>query len=88
GKGFGIHELMDQIGAILGPLIFALALHRRGVPSGYPLGFSILWIPAILSLLFLALARIHYRRTSPPQGMPRKARLWDGGSGPFRSVDS
>ncbi len=72
GKGFGIHELMDQIGAILGPLIFALALHRRGVPSGYPLGFSILWIPAILSLLFLAFARIHYRRTSPPQGMPRE----------------
>lgn len=54
GLGFGIHEAMDQIGAIIGPLIFTVAFMLGG---GYEEGYSILWIPAILCLLFLAIAK-------------------------------
>ena len=54
GWGFGIHEAMDQIGAILGPLIFSAAFILKG---GYRQGFSILWIPVILTLIVLFVAK-------------------------------
>lgn len=54
GWGFGIHEAMDQIGAIGGPLIFAAAVMLKG---GYRSGFTVLWIPALLSLAVLLVAR-------------------------------
>lgn len=57
GFGFGIHEAFDQIGAIVGPLIFSAALITRG---GYRTGFHILWIPAILVLVFVFLARARF----------------------------
>ncbi|RZN41111.1 MAG: MFS transporter [Methanophagales archaeon ANME-1-THS] len=55
GLGFGVHEALDQIGAIIGPLIFSLVFWLGG---DYHLGFSILWIPALLVLGVLAIARI------------------------------
>ncbi|MEA3442606.1 MAG: MFS transporter [Chloroflexota bacterium] len=54
GWGFGIHEALDQVGAIIGPLIFSLVFLLNG---GYREGFTILWIPALLTLAILALAR-------------------------------
>ena len=57
GFGFGIHEALDQIGAIIGPLIFSFVFYLRG---GYREGFFILWIPAILTLLALIIARKKY----------------------------
>ncbi|HKI58460.1 MAG TPA: MFS transporter [Trueperaceae bacterium] len=53
GRAFGLHELLDQIGALIGPLAVAgaVALH------GYRLGFGILIVPAILAMLFLVRAR-------------------------------
>lgn len=57
GFGFGIHEALDQIGAIIGPLIFSFVFYLRG---GYKEGFFILWIPAILTLLALIIARKKY----------------------------
>lgn len=54
GWGFGIHEAMDQIGAIVGPLIFTMAFILKG---GYKQGFTILWIPVILTLVVLWVAR-------------------------------
>ncbi len=57
GKGFGIHEAMDQIGAVAGPLmIFSIFYLKRG----YREGFAILLIPAILALLTLIIARMEY----------------------------
>lgn len=53
GLGFGLHEALDQIGAIIGPLIFSLVFLMDGT---YRLGFSILWIPALLMLGVLAIA--------------------------------
>lgn len=59
GWGFGIHESLDQIGAILGPLIVTAVLYFRG---SYQTGFAILLIPALLALATLAIARFTYPR--------------------------
>lgn len=57
GWGFGLHEAMDQIGAILGPLIIALVLFFKG---SYQTSFAILLIPAILALSVLIISRFLY----------------------------
>lgn len=54
GFGFGIHEALDQIGAIIGPLIFSFILFFGG---DYRSGFSILWIPALVVIGILFIAR-------------------------------
>src|SRR3989338_6735134 len=46
GWGFGLHEALDQIGAMLGPLIVALVLHLR--EGDYRTGFAVLLIPPFL----------------------------------------
>jgi MFS family permease len=56
GKGFGLHELMDQVGAITGPLIVSLVIAFRGYPEGYRAAFWIMWIPWILAMSMLAVA--------------------------------
>jgi len=53
GWGFGFHEAMDQIGAMLGPLIVALILYLKG---DYRTGFAYLLIPASLAVLVITLA--------------------------------
>lgn len=53
GWGFGLHEAMDQVGAVLGPLAVAAALARSG---GYRHGFALLAIPAALALAALVAA--------------------------------
>ena len=55
GWGFGLHELFDQIGAVLGPLIFTTVFIFRG---NYREGFGILWIPAVFTILFLIRAAV------------------------------
>jgi predicted MFS family arabinose efflux permease len=45
---------LDQIGAIIGPLAFSLVLLYHG---SYREGFTLLWIPALLTLVVLAIAR-------------------------------
>ncbi|HEX9371654.1 MAG TPA: MFS transporter, partial [Roseiflexaceae bacterium] len=57
GWGFGLHEAMDQIGAVLGPLIVAAVLYVRG---DYQTGFALLLIPALLALGVLVAARLLY----------------------------
>ena len=52
GKAFGIHELLDQIGAILGPLIVAGLMFYTG--NNYNLTFSYLSLPFIVLLVILA----------------------------------
>lgn len=60
GWGFGLHEALDQIGAIGGPLIVALVLYLQ---HSYSLGFAILLVPAIIALALLAFA--HYQYPKP-----------------------
>ncbi|MBV8723771.1 MAG: MFS transporter [Candidatus Eremiobacteraeota bacterium] len=52
GRVFGINELLDQIGATVGPLVVAYAIAR----GGYRLGFGVLIIPALVTLATLAVA--------------------------------
>jgi MFS family permease len=59
GWGFGVHEALDQIGAVLGPLIVVSVFYFRG---DYPTGYGILLIPAVLALGVLATARRLYPR--------------------------
>ncbi|MEJ5368072.1 MAG: MFS transporter [Bryobacteraceae bacterium] len=59
GRAFGLHEAMDQIGAILGPLIVAAVLQWRG---GYRESFAVLLIPALIALSILAAARREFPR--------------------------
>lgn len=57
GWGFGLHEAMDRIGAMLGPLIIAAVLFYQ---HSYRLGFACLGVPAILALLTLFITRHFY----------------------------
>lgn len=59
GWGFGLHEAMDQIGAIIGPLIVSCVLYYQG---SYQMSFGILLIPALSALSVLACARLLYPR--------------------------
>ena len=54
GWGFAVHEALDQIGAVIGPIGFSLVLLFHG---DYREGFTLLWIPALLTLVVLAIAR-------------------------------
>jgi len=56
GWGFGLHEALDQVGAVLGPLVVAGVLFSR---ASYRAGFAVLFIPAALALVSLTAARRH-----------------------------
>ncbi len=77
GFGFGLHEAMDQAGALLGPFVMAVILARHG---SYRDAFVTLMIPAVIALCFVVLARIlypkpQYLEVKPTQlgrsGLPR-----------------
>ncbi|MFN3301717.1 MAG: MFS transporter [Patescibacteria group bacterium] len=57
GYGFGIAEFIDQIGAILGPIIFAFVFSRLiingNIKEAYQKGYSFFWLPYILLLFVL-----------------------------------
>ncbi|HEV2614652.1 MAG TPA: MFS transporter [Gammaproteobacteria bacterium] len=57
GRGFGIHQMFDQIGAMLGPLTVAAVLffHRD-----YQFAFAVLFIPAIFAMIMLYFARSRF----------------------------
>jgi MFS family permease len=53
GWGFGLHEAMDQTGAVLGPLIVTAVIYFRG---GYEPAYGLLFIPALCALFALSVA--------------------------------
>ena len=64
GWGFGLHRAMDQVGAVIGPLLMVVAVAhwQRFGPAFIPLA-----IPAVLALASLAVARrVHSVRPPPP----------------------
>ena len=80
GWVFGLHEAMDQFGAMFGPLAVAAVLAHHG---DYHLAFAVLLVPAVINLALVGVARLLYPRpqdleTSPPnvsgEGLPR--RFW------------
>jgi len=68
GIGFAIAEVLDQIGAISGPLIFTVLFLILGKGdrslTDYQHGYSLLWIPLILVMLCILFA---YRRLPNPE---------------------
>lgn len=57
GWGFGLHEALDQLGAVLGPLLVAGVVALKG---DYRPAFAALGISALLALAVLVAARISY----------------------------
>ncbi|MGZ6734254.1 MAG: MFS transporter [Nocardioides sp.] len=56
GRGFGVHQAMDQTGAMLGPLLLAAVLASRA--DDYRLAFGVLIVPGVLVLALLAWLRL------------------------------
>jgi MFS family permease len=75
GWAFGLHEALDQFGAMIGPLAVAGILALR---HDYRLAFAVLAVPAALTLIFLALARIafptpeEFHKHEPEGGAPAR----------------
>jgi len=70
GFGFAIAEVLDQIGAITGPLIFTilfviLGKGDKGIKD-YQYGYSLLWLPLILVMLCVFFA---WRRVPNPEAL-------------------
>lgn len=66
GFGFGLHEAMDQIGAVLGPLIFAgffIVAGKQISITNYQKGYAFLLVPFLLVMLCLL---VSYRRVPNP----------------------
>jgi MFS family permease len=57
GWAFGLHEALDQFGALFGPLAVAGVLAIRG---DYRLAFAVLLIPGLICLAFVLVARWLY----------------------------
>ncbi|MBD2297992.1 MFS transporter [Nostoc sp. FACHB-190] len=77
GFGFGLHEAMDQTGAVMGPLAVAAMVYFQGE---YRNGFTILIVPAVLGLIVLLVLQFLYPNpsdleiedeTSQEDGIPR-----------------
>lgn len=63
GWGFGLHAALDQTGAVIGPILMAVAVARS---NQFGPAFLRLVIPAVLALTVLLTARASY----PTRGIP------------------
>lgn len=72
GFGFGLHEAMDQIGAILGPLVFTLVFAISGRANAsvadYQSAYRWLWIP--FGILMVVLLFAFFRVPDPEKFEP------------------
>jgi MFS family permease len=57
GWGFGVHEALDQFGALVGPLLAAGVLALR---HSYRVAFAMLLIPSLLTVVGIVVARVLY----------------------------
>jgi MFS family permease len=60
GWGFGVHEALDQSGAMFGPLVVAAVVAYQG---NYRTAFAVLVIPAVITYSMLIVARLLYPRS-------------------------
>ncbi|MGM3307371.1 MFS transporter [Anabaena sp. WFMT] len=61
GFGFGLHEAMDQTGAVMGPLAVAAMVYFQGE---YRHAFTVLIVPAALGLIILLVLQFLYPNPS------------------------
>jgi MFS family permease len=87
GWAFGLHEALDQFGALFGPLLVAAVLAFRGE---YRFAFAALLVPGVICLSLLLLARWLYPRPEDmevdvpnveTQGLPRVFWIYLAGAG-------
>jgi MFS family permease len=87
GWGFGVHEALDQFGALFGPLVVASVLAHQGE---YRTAFAILVIPALMTYSMLIVARLLYPRPEDleahvadvhAKGLPRIFWIYLAGAG-------
>ena len=87
GWAFGLHEALDQTGALVGPLLAAAILALNG---SYGLAFAILGIPAAITLATVVIARVTYpdpggvsarKSDTQTQGLPREFWIYLAGAG-------
>jgi predicted MFS family arabinose efflux permease len=60
GWGFGVHEALDQFGAMFGPLLVALVLAVSN--HDYKIAFAALAVPAAITVSLVVVARVFYPR--------------------------
>jgi MFS family permease len=68
GWGFGLHEALDQFGAMFGPLLIALILAVG--QHDYKIAFASLAIPGAIMLSLLRVARLRYPRPQDLEAGP------------------
>ena len=68
GWGFGVHEALDQFGAMFGPLLVALIVATSH--HDYKTAFAALAVPAAIMLSLLAVARFFYPRPQDLEAGP------------------
>jgi MFS-type transporter involved in bile tolerance (Atg22 family) len=84
GKGFGLHAAMDQIGAVLGPLLVAYSVART---QNFGPAFLWLGVPAVgafIALIFARAARPDKGKPPPPpkaEDLPRVFWLYVAAAG-------
>jgi MFS family permease len=85
GFGFGLHEALDQAGALIGPLLFAAVIALEGEP-GYRSGFLLLLGPVAIALTTLSGAWHSERkidRLEPRAGERSRGSSWGSLSSAF-----
>ncbi|MGZ3506670.1 MAG: MFS transporter [Vulcanimicrobiaceae bacterium] len=61
GRVFGINEMLDQVGAAVGPLIIAFELSRG---AGFQHAFAVLFVPALIALAVVIVAMTQFHEGS------------------------
>jgi len=87
GWVFGMHEFLDQFGAMFGPLLMAAVLARKG---DYHIAFAVLIVPALINLSLVLTARLIYPQPQDleisaseggEKGLPRVFWIYLAGAG-------
>ncbi len=66
GKGFGLHEALDQVGAVAAPLLLAAVVAWQG---NYRVAFALLLIPGMLTIVTLLVARARFPQPADLAGL-------------------
>jgi MFS family permease len=70
GWAFGLHEALDQSGAMIGPLAVAVVLAYNG---SYRIAFAVLLVPAVINVGLVLVARVLYPRPQDMEVEPNTA---------------
>jgi len=75
GKAFGVHEFLDQVGAVVGPLIVSSLMFYSS--NDYKLTFSFLSIPFMMLFIVLIFTywKIRFQVIAEPKKMPIKSKV-------------